>query len=276
MLRPAELLPLWNALAAASTSLGPLQVWRRSRRAEPRQGFDPHPTPTLVLGLRGVTRVERPNGARVDLLAGHALVIAAWVPHQHARLRRDSACLCQGFDRGGSDLLLQTRERSWSHLFAAVPYRELLDRAIAAGVSEEERRRAVMAALRHLLEEDWLPPSPMPERLVRGINALRGRLQEPIGAGAIVAATGLAPATAYRHFARWVGTTPRRALEQRRLSLAADLLAGGAGCAEAARACGYASRFTFTRAFRRVHGASPATWRRRQRDAKGFSAPPAR
>jgi AraC-like DNA-binding protein len=64
-------------------------------------------------------------------------------------------------------------------------------------------------------------------------------------------------------FSRFVGQPPIQYLTQWRLQLAARMLAdGSAKVAAVAREVGYESEASFSRAFRRLVGVSPAQWRR--------------
>ena len=64
-------------------------------------------------------------------------------------------------------------------------------------------------------------------------------------------------------FSRFVGQPPMQYLTQWRLQLAARMLAdGSAKVAAVARDVGYQSEASFSRAFKRFVGVSPAQWRR--------------
>jgi AraC-like DNA-binding protein len=62
-------------------------------------------------------------------------------------------------------------------------------------------------------------------------------------------------------FADYVGVPPMQYLAQWRMQLAANLLAGPATLAEIAVDVGYGSEAAFSRAFKKIVGLSPATWR---------------
>jgi AraC-like DNA-binding protein len=81
-------------------------------------------------------------------------------------------------------------------------------------------------------------------------------------AARIAAALGCGRDHAARRFRREFGATPRRHLAERRLAAAARLLATGSDGIDAiATACGFATRFSFTRAFVRRFGRGPAAYR---------------
>jgi AraC-like DNA-binding protein len=63
-------------------------------------------------------------------------------------------------------------------------------------------------------------------------------------------------------FAEMVGTPPMQYLAQWRTQLASRLLLDGRPVAEAAAAVGYESEAAFSRAFKKLVGQAPGTWRR--------------
>lgn len=74
---------------------------------------------------------------------------------------------------------------------------------------------------------------------------------------------GCSPDHLARLFRRHLGQSPGRYVAERRIAAAARALAFGADSIEAvAQAHGFANRYSFTRAFSRQLGASPARWRR--------------
>lgn len=77
------------------------------------------------------------------------------------------------------------------------------------------------------------------------------------------AAAAVSPVHLARLFRRFAGIAPLTYLEQRRMAQAQALLAiGDRGVAEIAAELGYASPFTFSRAFKRVVGVAPSRWGR--------------
>ena len=63
---------------------------------------------------------------------------------------------------------------------------------------------------------------------------------------------------AYALFVRGYGVTPKNAIADMRLGLAASLLHAGLPVAEVARRCGYASADSCSRCWRREHGKPPS------------------
>ena len=77
---------------------------------------------------------------------------------------------------------------------------------------------------------------------------------------------GLSRSAFVMRFSRAVGRAPMTALRDLRMRRAADLLAaGGLSVDEVARAVGYASRSSFSRAFRAAQGSDPSAFRRSRR-----------
>ena len=58
-------------------------------------------------------------------------------------------------------------------------------------------------------------------------------------------------------FRREIGLSPQQYLIRQRLQHAAEMLAQGAPCTEAAYACGFSSAAQFSTMFRRAYGLSP-------------------
>jgi len=75
---------------------------------------------------------------------------------------------------------------------------------------------------------------------------------------------GYSPFHFHRLFARAVGVTPRRFVEQRRLARARTLLERGYRVTDAALEAGFEGPAEFARAFRRVFGRPPSRWPRRR------------
>jgi AraC-like DNA-binding protein len=83
----------------------------------------------------------------------------------------------------------------------------------------------------------------------------------------LASSVGLSRSALAERFTQFVGTPPMQYLAQWRMQLASGLLAGGsASVAEVAHAVGYGSEAAFSRAFKRLVGVSPATWRAARQD----------
>lgn len=78
----------------------------------------------------------------------------------------------------------------------------------------------------------------------------------------------MAPRTFVRRFADVAGAPPARFLRHQRLARAAAMVEeGGHSIADIARACGYRSATSFTKAFGKYYGSPPSGWRRAQKGA---------
>lgn len=222
-----------------------------------------HACPTSIVCLEGVVRVTAPD-RRIDLHAGEALIVGAGVRHEHAPLRRGSLWFGQGFMPACSDVVFADAARDWHGRLPSQPSRRLMDAALAD--ADAERRRArfrdLLAQVLSETVEDLRFANPALRRM---IALLWSSLQRGITVDDLVAASGLGRAQAYAVFTAGYGIPPKAALAQARLGLAGGMLAGGLPIARIAAACGYPSADTFTRAWKRVHGAPPRAARSRGR-----------
>ncbi len=92
---------------------------------------------------------------------------------------------------------------------------------------------------------------------------LRANYQRPVRMAAVARRFGMRPSSFSDFFRRSLGLTFTEYLTRLRVSEAARRIEEGtAGSAEAAFACGFATRASFYRAFRKVMGASPGEWLR--------------
>jgi AraC-like DNA-binding protein len=75
-------------------------------------------------------------------------------------------------------------------------------------------------------------------------------------------AIGVSRSVLAERFTVMVGLPPMQYLALWRMQLASCLLVDGGAVAEVAQAVGYASDAAFSRAFKKLVGQSPASWRR--------------
>ena len=139
------------------------------------------------------------------------------------------------------------------------------------------RRRAGAApaadAERWVLEIEPRPavatePVPAPRDLAveRALGLMQSDLTRRWTVSSLAKATGLSRAAFARRFARSLGESPIARLARLRLEHAARLLVDSdASLADVASRVGYTSEFAFSRAFKRHHALSPASFRRQQR-----------
>lgn len=100
----------------------------------------------------------------------------------------------------------------------------------------------------------------------RAIRLLHNNLRHPWTVAAIAREVGLSRAAFSRRFGMALGESPMRHLTRRRLSAAADLLAGTDRPLESiAREVGYGTGFALSAAFSRERGISPSAHRRAAR-----------
>ena len=106
----------------------------------------------------------------------------------------------------------------------------------------------------------------------RALSALHARPAHPWTLDDLGREAGLSRSALAERFSALVGEPPMQYLARWRMQVAAGLLASTHdGVAAVAAAVGYASEAAFNRAFRKLVGVPPATWRRGQRAAP---APP--
>jgi transcriptional regulator GlxA family with amidase domain len=156
------------------------------------------------------------------------------------------------------------------------------DPALARDVSrlvDSLRRRAGAPAAadaeRWVLEIEPRPAAPAPAQrdlaVERALGLMQANLTRRWTVRSLAKAAGLSRAAFARRFARSLGESPIARLARLRLEHAAHLLVhSDASLAEVAGRVGYSSEFAFSRAFKRHHALSPASFRRLQR---GFAAP---
>ena len=105
-----------------------------------------------------------------------------------------------------------------------------------------------------------------PEALLRTLVDVQAHLDEDLPLARLAARAGLSPHHFQRAFRRAVGETPRRYVERLRVERAAFRLLHHEGTLlELALECGFTNADTFTRAFRRRFGRTPAAHRARPR-----------
>ena len=122
-----------------------------------------------------------------------------------------------------------------------------------------------------------------PDRLARG-TARSGRRPGAVGAAwrsrarrgrsnGLAQLVGLSRSVFAERFTEMVGQPPMQYLALWRMQLASRLLIDGGQVAAVAGAVGYESEAAFSRAFKKLVGQAPATWRRGSVPAAAVSAP---
>jgi hypothetical protein len=254
-------LSLWLSLHRVGGAIRSVRLWRArdGGDAQTLRGHQ-HVVPTLVLCLQGVARVI---GARTcDLRPGEALAIAPGCWHEHVALRPGSLVFSLGFMAARCDIMLADhRESSWGTV-KEQPFRLWMDR-IMAGSDAEAARAGVASICAQIFAERASPVHWLHPAVQRMATTLWWRLHTPITAADIVRAAAVGPdgighSRAYELFTAFFGATPKQELLRQRLALARQLLDEGAAISEAAARSGFTARASFTRAWRRAHGAPPS------------------
>src|SRR5512134_2529950 len=96
----------------------------------------------------------------------------------------------------------------------------------------------------------------------RALAALHGEPRERWTVEGLARVAGVSRSVLAERFAEMVGQPPMQYLALWRMQLASRLLLEGEPVAEAAAAVGYESEAAFSRAFKKLVGEAPATWRR--------------
>jgi AraC-like DNA-binding protein len=105
--------------------------------------------------------------------------------------------------------------------------------------------------------------------LARTLALIHGRLNEPWTVDDMAREVGLSRSALAERFTRRMGEAPMHYLSRWRLQVAAQRLSTGDDPAQQiAYDVGYESEAAFNRAFKRLFGAPPATWRKRAKQAE--------
>jgi AraC-like DNA-binding protein len=252
-----EMVRWWLNLEAMPSRLGRVHRWPASGHGPgaPVPHLHQHHVTTLVLCLIGVARIEHAR-RRIDLTAGDAVVVEAGAWHRHATVRAGSVTFGQGFIAGRSDWILTSPDLQ---LFSSVPEQPSLAAldGLYAADDEDERQRRLADHLRVFTAERSEPihaPHPAYPAMEMALWT-HLHLSNPVEA--MVRASGLSRAQAYRVFTACSRTGPALAVRTARCALARRLLKEGSSEAVAAERCG----FTSIRALRRalaIAAAAPA------------------
>jgi len=147
--------------------------------------------------------------------------------------------------------------------------------SVLARLSELMFVEAVRRHLEALPSEQtgWL--AGLRDRFVgRALTLLHAEPARPWTLDALAREVGLARSSLAERFLHFVGEPPMHYLAQWRMQLAAGLLSGGSeSVAEIAEQVGYESEAAFSRAFKKLAGVPPATWRRKRKAAAGPPRP---
>jgi AraC-like DNA-binding protein len=158
-------------------------------------------------------------------------------------------------------------------------YSDMLDHFMHCALAESRVPRAggevVLARLSELMfvevvreyiasregtERGWL--SGLRDEVVgRALSAMHGRPAHPWTLDDLAQTVGASRSALAARFMEYVGVPPIQYLAQWRMQLAGTLLAGPSSLGAIAQAVGYGSEAAFSRAFKKIVGVAPATWR---------------
>jgi AraC-like DNA-binding protein len=240
-------------------------------------------TMSLARGMRG-------GPPRVEILAFMHEMSAGRLPFVVSeggggRERMDLVCGFLGCDMRPFNPLLDALPRLL-HLSAATagdPLGRLIEFTLAESRDRRPGSECVRLRLSELLfievvrrhlatlpteQTGWLAASRDP-MVDRTLALLHGRPAEAWTLDSLARAVGLSRSALAERFTHLVGQPPMQYLTHWRMQLAARLLHdASAKVASVALDVGYDSEAAFSRAFKRIVGVSPATWRRREREAR--------
>lgn len=219
-----------------------------------------HSIPVVQVCLAGTLRF-RFRRQICDLAPGDAIVIpaATWYAVSAGRHHRT---FLVGFGWLGdrADLWIEGPTLSiWAGM-PLEPARRLIRQAAAA--ADGARLAPVRDLLRTVAADDLHGMRSILPAIERMLDVVLRRLHLGSTAADLVRASGLGRSQAYNIFTAFYGLSPRQALELRRLELAGALLSAGHGVSQAAAACGWRNRETFSRTWTRRHGRPPRASRR--------------
>jgi AraC-like DNA-binding protein len=118
----------------------------------------------------------------------------------------------------------------------------------------------------HLLSQDGPVGALGDPEIGAAVRLIHADPARPWSVSELAAAVALSRSAFSSRFRELTGEAPMRYVTRVRLARAAELLrAGGEPLAQVARACGYGSEPSFSRAFQRWFGTTPGTYRRRAR-----------
>ena len=273
----------WDAIVGALRLARPASVPRGPFRRWMARNAHTHAYPELALCLEGRT-LYGVGGRAVRLKPGTVWLLPRGVPHDRTYGPRHGAGLdlWLHFLPGGATLNftrhdprrgISSRPLAWPDAVPADRTAEAAARLDALDAEHPEpdpaggffllyfvarlcAALAAGAARRPVAERD--------ESFARIRAYIEANLADDLRLQDLAKLAGYSPFHFHRQFARAVGVTPRRFVEQRRLARARALIEQGYRVTAAAMETGFSSPSEFARVFRRAFGVAPSHWTARR------------
>lgn len=140
------------------------------------------------------------------------------------------------------------------------------------GLAEAMRRHALMSCLASALIHALGPAcvTDTMDGIAPALAFIDANLHLPISRAELAARTGCQLSRLHQLFLAATGKTPMGWIRHRRLTLAAEMLAGtDLGMAAIAERCGFYDSFHLNKRFRAAYELPPTTWRRQFRSGTG-------
>lgn len=141
-------------------------------------------------------------------------------------------------------------------------------RLLQEGSSRMDRLCCLFSFLR-LLKESAQGETPdavgLPDDLTQMLAYIDQRLQENLSTARIANAFFLSESTVKRRFQTYLGITPLKFIQRRKMAYAAELLDRGESVMNAGIGAGYTDNSYFISLFRRCYGISPLQYKRRRK-----------
>lgn len=230
----------------------------------------------LHLLSRGELRLHRPQAAPLQVVAPSVVLLPRPLEHR-----------VEGAGANGVDLMCATLTEMAPPLSLVIPALTVIDVRSASNLRrplelmfEEAERRAyghaaaissllqytLVAVIRHLVETDQLEGGVLDAmadpRLRPALEALHATPELAWTIESMAARSNLSRSAFAQRFTQVLGLPPLAYLTAWRMHVARALLETGLPVKTAAARAGYQSVASFTRAFERAAGATPAAWQR--------------
>lgn len=229
------------------------------------------PTLLLMLQLRG-TSVVAQHGRQATLAPGSAVLYDPQDPYRLDFPVDDQELIVVAFDRRGTGVHADDLKHQMATALAASTPGVGSLLGLTSGVLHDSigfpagAVDLVSTLVGTMLGAvDPLLRDPQGALVQRAKDYIRGHLDDPdLSVDALAGAVFVSPRALFQAFAR-TGTTPKEWIRRERMTRAADLLTSTAHpVAHVAQAVGYLDATSFSRAFSREVGVSPAVHRRRE------------